>query len=136
MTDDDMNAGGHEDRPLREPGEQCNARRSGGSGYCGQPAGWGTDHDAGRCKFHGGSTRSQQKGLIAELEEAAGHASTALKLQLKHMRADLEAGEDVDPAKLDRLVRTALDRTDHGPTETTEVTGEADVVVEFGGESE
>jgi hypothetical protein len=124
MTEDDMNAGGHEDLPPKDPGENCNARKTDGSGYCGQPAGWGTDHDVGRCKFHGGNTRSQEKGLIAELEEAAEHASTALKLQLKHMLADLEDGEDVDPAKLDKLARTVLDRTDHGPTETREVTGE------------
>jgi len=126
MTDDDMNAEGHEQRPVREPGETCNARQTDGSGYCDQPAGWGTDHDVGRCKFHGGSTQSQEKGLIAELEEAGDHASVALKLKLKHIRRELEEGEDeeVDAADLDRLARTVLDRTGHGPTETTEHTGD------------
>ena len=130
-----MKAGKHEDLPLKDPDEHCNARKTDGSGYCGQPAGWGTDHDVGRCKFHGGSMKTQEKGLINELENAAEHASTALKLQLKHMLQDLEDGEDVDPAKLDRLARTVLDRTGNGPTETREVdadvTHNGDLLAEF-----
>lgn len=123
MTDD-MNSGGHEDPPPKDPDKHCNARKTDGSGYCGQPAGWGTDHDVGRCKFHGGSTTSQEKGLIAELEEAAEHASTALKLKLKHMLQRVEEGEDVDAKELDKLARTVLDRTGRGPTEKREVTGD------------
>lgn len=35
----------------------CGAKLKNGSGYCTQPAGWGTDHvGEGRCKLHGGST--------------------------------------------------------------------------------
>lgn len=118
----------------KEPGEKCNARRTDGSGYCGQPAGWGTDHDVGRCKFHGGSTPQQEKHVINELEDAAEHASTALQLQLKHILRDLENGEEVDPKVLDRLARTVFDRTGYGPTEKREVEGDAlgDLVVSFG----
>jgi len=124
MTDDDMKAGGHEDLPSKDPDDDCNARKTDGSGYCGQPAGWGTKHDTGRCKFHGGSTRSQEKHVIDQLEEAADDASVALKLKLKHIREDLEAGGDVDWKALNSMAKTVLDRTDHGPTEKKEVTGE------------
>lgn len=129
MTDD-MNPGGHEPLSPKDAGDKCNARRTDGSGYCGQPAGWGTDHDIGRCKFHGGATKSQEKGLIDDLEDAAGHAATALQLQLKHIHEDLENGEDVDAADLDRLATTVLDRTGRGPTETREHTGEGGGPVE------
>lgn len=53
--------------PMREPGEDCNGkrweRREEGPniflGYCGNPAGKGTDHvGSGRCKFHGGNNPS------------------------------------------------------------------------------
>jgi len=136
MADDKgMKPGGHEEPPPKDPDDLCNARKTDGSGYCGQPAGWGTDHDVGRCKFHGGSTESQEKGLIDDLEDAAEHASTALKLKLKHMLRDLEDGDDVDPAKLDRLARTVLDRTGNGPTENkqidADITHDGDLLAEF-----
>lgn len=42
------------------PGK-CNARKRGSSGYCGQTAGWGTDHAGiGHCKLHGGNTIGQR----------------------------------------------------------------------------
>lgn len=44
--------------PWKEPDTRCNGRKSGGNGYCGQKAGWGTDHPGiGRCKKHGGATK-------------------------------------------------------------------------------
>lgn len=123
----------------KEPDEYCNARRTDGSGYCGQPAGWGTDHETGRCKFHGGNTPQHEKHVIKELEAAAEDAGVALKLKLKHIRQRLEDGEDVDWKELDRLARTVLDRTGAGPSETREHTGEieggdTEIVVEFGDE--
>jgi len=49
-----------DDVPQREPGDDCNARRSADGkfkGYCGNPAGKGTDHlGEGRCSHHGGSS--------------------------------------------------------------------------------
>ena len=52
----------------KEPGELCNARKSDGSGYCKQPAGFGTDHvGSGRCKYHGGASKGRpvETGLYA-----------------------------------------------------------------------
>lgn len=121
----------------RDPGDNCNARRTDGSGYCGQPAGWGTDHTGhGRCKYHGGNTQNQEKSLIADLEDAAGDAAVAYRLKLKHAREKAESGdvEDVDWQELDRLARTAFDRTGHGPSETREIESDdplAEVVIDF-----
>ena len=131
-----------DDLPPKEPGDKCNARKTDGSGYCQHAAGWGTDHTGvGRCKFHGGSTPDQEKGIINELEDAAEHSAVALRLQLKHLRESLEAGEDVDPSELNQLAKTVLDRTPSAPnkTETQEVTGEDGgplMVIERNGDSE
>ena len=115
------------DLPPKDPDEHCNARKTDGSGYCQHPAGWGTDHNGrGRCKFHGGNTKNQEKNLIDELEDAASDAAIAYKLKLKHVREKVESGdyEDIDWQELDRLGRTVFDRTGHGPSETHEHTGE------------
>lgn len=46
--------------------QRCGARTRRG-GFCGHPAGYGTDHaGSGRCKFHGGSTRN---GRLAAAKE-------------------------------------------------------------------
>lgn len=51
---------GH-DRP------KCGAKKRQTEGTCERPAGWGTDHPGtGRCKLHGGSTRTQS--VAAERE--------------------------------------------------------------------
>jgi hypothetical protein len=114
------------DLPERDPADNCNARKTDGSGYCGQPAGWGTDHDVGRCKFHGGATPNQERGIIADLEDGAENAAIALRLRLKHVRQAVEDGDgdSVDWSEVDRLARTVLDRTGHGKTETRELTGD------------
>ena len=111
------------DLEAKEPDEKCNAVKTDGSGHCQQPAGFGTDHVGhGRCKYHGGSTPNQEKNIIGELEDAAEDAAIAYKLRLKHVRQMVEAGEHqaVDWQELDRLARTAFDRTGHGKTETRE----------------
>ena len=127
MSDDD-------ELPPKEAGEYCNARKTDGSGYCKHEAGWGTDHPGiGRCKFHGGSTPDQEKNIIEELEDAAGDATTALRLRIKHLRRDVEDEDaEVDWQELDRLARTILDRAPSAPnkTETQEVTGEDGDAVE------
>jgi hypothetical protein len=115
------------DLPKRDAADNCNARKTDGSGYCGQRAGWGTAHTGvGRCKYHGGSTPDQERGIIADLEDGAQDAAVALRLRLKHVRQAVEDGdaEDVDWGQVDRLARTVLDRTGHGKTETRELTGE------------
>ena len=111
----------------KEPDDYCNARKTDGSGYCKHEAGWGTDHTGhGRCKFHGGSTQSQETNIINKLEAAADDAAIAYKLRLKHIRQKVEAGEmeDIDWGEVDRMSRTAFDRTGHGKTEKHELTGE------------
>lgn len=47
----------------KEPDDHCNGRKRDGSGYCGQTAGWGTDHPGtGRCKWHGGASTGPKNG--------------------------------------------------------------------------
>lgn len=120
----------------KDPGDKCNARKSDGSGYCQHTAGWGTDHTGhGRCKYHGGDSPSGEKAVLSELKDASEHAGVALRLKLKDLRRRLENDEDVDPQELDRLARTVLDRTGHGPEETHEHKGDEDspvaVTVDF-----
>lgn len=51
----------------------CGAAKRQGSGACRKPAGWGTSHPGrGRCRLHGGATRSQSKRAAdQEIEERA-----------------------------------------------------------------
>jgi hypothetical protein len=117
------------ERETREAGDNCNAHKTDGSGYCGQPAGWGTDHAGyGRCKLHGGNTPAQEKNLLDELSSGAEDAAVVLRLRLKHIREKVEAGDGdaVNWSEVDRLARTVFDRTGHGKTETRELTGEGD----------
>lgn len=62
--------------PTKAMTRYCDARtRSGGT--CRRPAGWGTPHPRrGRCKLHGGSTRSQCEHVAQE--EALDFARNAL----------------------------------------------------------
>jgi len=128
-----------DDRERRDAGEHCNARKTGGDGYCKQPAGWGTDHNGtGRCKFHGGNTRTQEKGIVDDLEDAAEDGALALSLRLKQIRRELEddPNADIDWSELDRLARTVFDRSGHGPSEKHEHENAGDdplaeIVVDF-----
>lgn len=121
-----------EDRPKREPDEYCNARKTGGEGYCQHEAGWGTDHPgAGRCKFHGGNTPNQEKGLVEQLEDAAEDASIALRLRIKHVRQEVEDPEtDVDWKELNQLATTILDRAPNAPNKTESREVDADVTMD------
>lgn len=60
LSEDDLIGEALEDVPEREPGSDCNARKSSDGifeGYCGARAGAGTDHlGEGRCKWHGGNS--------------------------------------------------------------------------------
>jgi hypothetical protein len=73
---------------------KCGAKKRQGSGVCGRPAGWGTDHPGtGHCKLHGGATRNQvvaaervrvereARQLLAELGEARPVTDPAAELQ-------------------------------------------------------
>ena len=122
MSDDD-------ELPPKEAGEYCNARKTDGSGYCKHEAGWGTDHPGvGRCKFHGGSTPDQEKNIIEELEDAAGDATTALRLRIKHVRQNVEDEDaDVDWRELNKLAQTILDRAPSAPNKTEDRNVDGDV---------
>lgn len=117
------------DLEQKEAGEYCNARKTDGSGYCQHEAGWGTEHPGhGRCRFHGGNTKTQEQNVIDKLSDAASDAAVAYQLRLKHIREKIEAGEseDIDWGEFDRLGRTVFDRAPNAPdkTEKHEHTGE------------
>lgn len=62
---------GHGGKPL------CGAAKRQGGGCCRKPAGWGTTHvGRGRCRLHGGSTRTQTRK--ATDQEVEARARTAL----------------------------------------------------------
>lgn len=120
----------------KEPGDKCNARKTDGSGYCEHTAGWGTDHTGhGRCKFHGGSTPDQEKHIMNELEDSVEHGAVAIRLFLKHAQQQLERGElsEVDAKELDRLFRTAADRSGWGPSSKREIDAaiDGDLTIDF-----
>jgi hypothetical protein len=49
-------------------------KRQGDGGPCTRPAGWGTDHPGvGKCKFHGGSTRTHRVAGEIQLARVALH---------------------------------------------------------------
>lgn len=62
--------------PEKSPDEYCNARTTEDGkfqGYCGEPAGEGTDNDVGRCWKHGGaSTGGKDEEAVAEAVEIGG----------------------------------------------------------------
>lgn len=71
--EDDLIGDPIEEVPKREPGEECNARRSDDGkfvGYCNRTSGWGTESDDGRCRTHGGSDDS---GAPEGNDNAAGN---------------------------------------------------------------
>ena len=56
----------------------CGAAKRQGGGHCRKPAGWGTSHPGrGRCRLHGGATRSQSKRAADEEIEARASAMLA-----------------------------------------------------------
>lgn len=63
------------DEPAGHDNTKCGGKRRGPDSEgktCTRPAGWGTDHaGTGRCKLHGGSTRSHKiAGQVAKAEQA------------------------------------------------------------------
>jgi hypothetical protein len=72
-------------RQSRSPsgGRLCGAKKRQSEGHCARPSGWGTDHlGSGRCKLHGGSTRS---GKMAAGEEAAERQLVAAERALREL---------------------------------------------------
>ena len=68
-----------DDAPGADGHGYCGARRRQGDGEpCKHTAGWGTDHvGTGRCRLHGGNTRTQRKAAAAAQAEAGARAILA-----------------------------------------------------------
>lgn len=120
MTDDRMD----DDHPM-EDSQRCTATAKSTGERCKQPAIPGGDV----CRFHGGNAEQVQKKAQERLDEMADAATAEMQDRLSDVfdRLD-EAEDDGEYVKLLRearqLTTSILDRTDHGPTETREVTGE------------
>lgn len=81
-------------RPYGEGKPKCDAQRPNqpDGTRCGRPAGWGTDHPGvGRCKRHGGATRTQ---AVAVEKVVAERAAATLRMRLR--RFDEFDGSDID----------------------------------------
>src|SRR5437899_2401968 len=122
----------------------CGARKRQARGTCRRPAGWGTDHAGiGRCKLHGGSTRTGRKAaeraqaeealamlglprdvepaeaLYEELCRAAGHVAWlgAVIADLPPQELPTSAWLPLYQAERDRLTKVAKVALDMGLTE-------------------
>ena len=114
--------------------DRCTATAKSTGERCKQPAVPGGNV----CRFHGGSAEQVQKKAQERLDEMADSTTAKLQSRLDDVFGRLDEAEDHDQfVKLLREVRqlttNILDRTDHGPTETREVTGDGGgpVEVEF-----
>ena len=80
------------------------------------------------CPVHGGSANQVEKKAQERLDEMANSATAKMQSRLDEIFTRLDGAEGGDYVKLLRearqLTTDILDRTDHGPTEKREVTGE------------
>ena len=87
------------------------------------------------CYVHGGNAEQVQKKAQERLDEMADSTTATIQDQIEDLEAEYEMAEDADEklaimSEMRRLWKIILDRTDHGPSETTEVTGEGGGPVE------
>lgn len=105
--------------------DQCTATAKSTGERCQQPA-----IDGGNvCRFHGGSTQHIKESAEARLERLARELLAELEPRIKDLLEQYDQAETVDEKvkthrELRQAVTDVLDRTDHGPTETREMTGE------------
>lgn len=113
------------DEPDPEPKsfETCPADTKSGD-PCRQPAGWGTDNEAGPCKFHGGATDSggapvgngnaETHGLTADRDKWFDRHREEVAERVRALTAsyvrDAPFGWDAQ-AKVDQVVEVAIDQT-------------------------
>lgn len=104
--------------------DRCTATASSTGERCKQPAIPG----GSVCRFHGGAAEQVQKKAQERLDEMADSVTADLQQRLDDVFGRLDEADDDEYVKLLRetrqLATAILDRTDHGPTETREVTGE------------
>lgn len=110
---------------------QCTATAKSTGERCQRPAIKG----ANVCYQHGGAAEQVQKKAQERLDEMADSTTAKLQERLDDVFGRLDDAEDHDQfVKLLREVRqlttNILDRTDHGPTETREHTGDGGGPVE------
>jgi hypothetical protein len=107
--------------------ETCPATTKSGD-PCGQPAGWGTDSDAGPCKFHGGAggdvgdpggapednENAETHGLTADRDKWFDRHREEVSERVRALTAsyvrDAPFGWDAQ-AKVDQVVEVAIDQT-------------------------
>ena len=129
MSDDAGDAMAGAD-PMGDP-DRCTATARSTGERCKQPAIKGGNV----CRYHGGSAEQVQKKAQERLDEMADSTTATIQSQIEDLEAEYEAAEDADEklaimSEMRRLWKIILDRTDHGPSETTEVTGEGGGPVE------
>lgn len=88
------------------------------------------------CHVHGGAASQVQKKAQERLDEMADSTTATIQSQIADLEAEYEAADDPDEklaimSEMRRLWKIILDRTDHGPSETKEVTGEGGGPVEI-----
>lgn len=103
MSDETTGTESDPGAPSHWDGPKCNAKRQRGKrGYCGMPAGWGTDHlGEGRCYMHGGRPE--------RAHEAAPYLSDAVKeLSVADTEALMSLGTQAMVLARARLVEKLL----------------------------
>jgi len=121
-----------ESDPTADP-DRCTATAKSTGERCKQPAIAG----GSVCRFHGGDAEQVQQKAQERLDEMADAVTADLQSRLDDVFARLDDAEDTDEyVKLLRetrqLTTAILDRTDHGPSETREVTGDGiEIVADF-----
>jgi len=103
---------------------QCTATAKSTGQRCQRPAIKGGNV----CYQHGGAAEQVQKKAQDRLDEMADSVTADIQERVKDLRDVYDEADDEEKVVIMRELRqlwtTILDRTDHGPSETREVTGE------------
>lgn len=103
---------------------QCTATAKSTGERCQRPAIKGGNV----CYQHGGAAEQVQKKAQDRLDEMADSVTADIQERVKDLRDVYDEADDEEKVVIMRELRqlwtTILDRTDHGPSETREVTGE------------
>lgn len=134
----------------------CGATKRDGSGdSCELPAGWGTDHDDGPCKYHGGATRDSsgapegndnavdtgawaedfydgflteaEKERVFESADALGEQATAQEIGRHAASVCLEQFRRTGDERFLRRFESLCDTFEIAPTEELDVTVDGEI---------